>query len=93
MASNKVLKDIHGRTYAKLSDLKPGMKLEADGNFTCLDEGEIVEVKVGVQGKLYVPCHNVEDEEGVTQHYLEGQLDDYTHEYLIGLYPVGALCT
>jgi hypothetical protein len=60
----------------KLIDLKEGDKLVADGGFTCLNEGQIVEVKKDAAGELYVPCRS-------GRHALDGQTDD--GETLVGL--------
>ena len=52
----------------KLSDVKPGMTLVADGGFTCLTLGQHVVVKVGEDDLPYVPCLS-------GRHYLAGQKD------------------
>ncbi len=38
-------RDIHGRPYARLDELKPGHLVEVDGGFTCLRRGEICEAR------------------------------------------------
>ena len=53
-------------SFPKLSEIKPGDKLIADGGFTCLDEDEVVEVAKDEEGFLYVPCRD-------GQHHLDGQ--------------------
>ena len=62
----------------KLTDIKPGDRLVADGGFTCLDEGEICTVVAATAGdaaaqpnvifvgELYVLCRS-------GRHYLDGQ--------------------
>jgi hypothetical protein len=40
----------------KLTDLTPGMRLIADGGFTCLNEGEVVTVEKDDEGQLFVRC-------------------------------------
>lgn len=71
--------DKNGRTYAKLSDVKPCDVLEADGGFDCLKPRQLEIVKVKENGSLYIDCSY----DG--GHILDGQLDD--EGYLIGLYP------
>lgn len=48
-----------------IAEVKVGDKLVADGGFTCLKEGEVVEVKKDGLG-LYVDCTYF-------HHYLDGQ--------------------
>lgn len=62
--------------YAKLSEVKSGDKLRADGGFTCLAEGDIVTI-TKYNSILYVPC-------ACGRHYLEGQLDEKDFNTLIG---------
>ena len=69
--------DKNGKPWAKLSELKEGDKLIADGDFTCLRSAGSVKIKKDHAG-FYFECS-----EG--QHYLDGQLDD-DGEHLIGLY-------
>ena len=73
--------DLQGRTYAKRSELKPGDKVQVDGDFTCMDEGSIFEVKRRADGQLYIDCKS---ESG---HNLIGPLAD-DHDSLVGIYPV-----
>lgn len=54
--------------YVKLSDLKPGDRVLADGGFTCIAAKAVLEV-AGDEYGLFVPC-----EDG--KHYLDGQCDD-----------------
>lgn len=65
--------------YAKPAEVKCGCKLRTDGGFTCIGEGEIVEVKEGkgYDGavELYFNCA-----EG--KHYLDGQYSAETDEYI-----------
>lgn len=75
---------IAGRPYAKMSEIKPGDMLEADGGFICLKEGERVKVVKDADGSLFVPCK-------CGGHNLDGQADD--GEHLIGLYLVESLRT
>lgn len=73
------------KPFAKVSQVKVGTKLKADGGFTCLDEGEVCEVCADEDG-LYIKC-----KEG--RHGLGGQLaseldtdiDPADDEY-VGLY-------
>lgn len=61
----------------KLTELKPGDHVIADGGFTCIEEGARLEVKsdpevgvaLGPEHQLYVDC-------AVGQHFLDGQLTD-----------------
>lgn len=69
--------DKSGRAYAKLSELKAGDRLVADGGFDCLEDGQLVVVKATAAGGLFVICAEGE-------HYLDGQADD--GEHLVGLY-------
>jgi hypothetical protein len=57
------------------------MKLEADGDFTCIPKGAVLEIYTEDDGDLCVRCD-------VGCHALEGQLSDEDHDSLIGLYPV-----
>lgn len=65
------------RTATKLSELKPGDVLIADGGFTCLLNGEACPVKAASSGNLYIPCAD-------GQHFLDGQLD-HDGDSLLGL--------
>ncbi len=58
----------------KLSDVKPGDVLIADGGFTCIKEG----TELIVSEKLTVPCSHGE-------HSLDGQVDFEDSNQLIGL--------
>lgn len=61
----------------KLSEIKPGDILTADGGFTCLKEGETRIVKTDTKtGELYIQC-------SATRHYLDGQVDD--QDNIVGL--------
>lgn len=71
--------DIAGKPYAKLSELKVGDVLAADGGFTCLKDGARRTVKRNVISReLYIDCAD-------HGHTLCGQADD--GEHLVGLYP------
>lgn len=59
--------DSRGRPYARLSQLKPGDKLEFDDGFTCIPDGATRKVRVGTADALYVTCR-------LGRHYLDGQL-------------------
>lgn len=52
----------------KVAEVGPGTRLVADGGFTCLNDGAVVEVRSDDKG-LYVPCAH-------GKHYLDGQTDD-----------------
>lgn len=68
-----------GREWAKLSELVPGRKLIADGGFTCIKDGAVLEVMRDQSGELYVPCS-----EG--HHNLEGQFSEIDHNHLVGFW-------
>lgn len=55
-----------------ITEVKVGDKLVADGGFTCIKEGQVVEVKKNATDGLYVDCD-------YGHHSLEGQLG-YTEE-------------
>ena len=73
------MKDLNGRPYARLDQLKAGDKVETDGDFTCRPAGQVSTVEQDDNGPLYIPCN--ED-----RHDLDGQLDE--KGYLIGVYKV-----
>lgn len=77
-----------GRPWAKLSELKPGDKLKADGGFDCIEEGAILEVKAEDDGELYVECDGPDGAyPGEGQHHsLEGQLSDEDGDSLVGFW-------
>lgn len=74
-------RDIQGREYARLSQLKAGDRVQVDRDFTCIIPFSIRIVREDEQG-LYIKCI-----EG--NHYLDGQLDeaDGDDQILIGIYP------
>lgn len=87
------LSDNFGVTWAHSTTVKAGDKLKCDDGFTCLADGEIVEVctyhghmpnhdedylKLPI-ARLYIPCTEGE-------HFIDGQIGDDGE--LVGLYPV-----
>src|SRR5581483_12175137 len=70
--------DTDGKPWAKLSQVKAGDFLIADGGFPCIKQGARLQVQADGAGDLFVPCA-----EG--PHLLDGQADD--GETIIGLYP------
>lgn len=80
MSDDLVTADTDGRPYAKLSELKVGDVLEADGGFTCIKKGAVLPIWVGNSGQLTVSCllHG--------GHEIGGQADD--GEHLVGFYKV-----
>ena len=60
--------------FAHIDEVKVGTLLEADGGFTCLRNGEVVEVERHESGELTVPCRD-------GTHFLDGQLDE-GNEYI-----------
>jgi len=75
-----------GREWAKLSALKEGDKLLADGGFTCIEEGAILTVAKDGRSNLFVPCGLA----GKDKHYLDGQISDDDHDHLVGFWPAPA---
>ncbi len=76
--------DIQGRAWAHQDTCKAGDVLTCDGGFTCMAEGQEVEVHAdpdheGIES-LFVPCKD-------GAHYLVGQLDFDGCGALVGLYP------
>lgn len=67
------------RENLKLSEAKPGQKVEIDDGFTCCAAG-VVELKRDHAG-IYFSC-----KEG--HHYIEGQADD--GENCVGIFPAVA---
>ncbi len=63
-----------------LDKIKEGDVLIADGGFTCLQEGEELEVKVNKDGEKFVDCN-----EG--QHFLDGQENE--DGKIVGFLPKG----
>lgn len=61
----------------KLSDLKAGDTLVADGGFDCLNLGQSCVVLRDADKRLYVSCS-----EG--RHYLDGQVDHEDQETIVG---------
>lgn len=59
--------------FAKVSEVTLGTKLVADGGFTCLNDGDVVEANRDADGDLFVPCAS-------GTHMLDAQLngDEYT---------------
>lgn len=70
--------DKHGRTYAKLSELRVGSEIMVDGDFTCCEAGDIFRVQDMGKGLAFA-C-----DEG--SHLLIGQADD--GEHCVGVYLV-----
>lgn len=68
----------NGRPYATVDQVVEGSRVECDGGFTCLDEGDVREVLKDNDGGLYIRCSKGE-------HYLDGQIDG---DHYVGLYLV-----
>jgi hypothetical protein len=79
-----------GRPWAKLSELKPGDVLIADGDFDCVTAGEECEVKADEGGALYVDCAGPigpeEPQQEPGKHLLDGQLSDVDGDSLVGFW-------
>lgn len=76
-------KDLQGRAYATVAEVKAGTILQADGDFDCLGKGANVTVFTGDGGVLCFEC-------AAGHHKLEGQLSD-DGTYYVGLYPSNPL--
>lgn len=74
------MKDKNGREYAKLANLKAGDEVETEGLHCIVDKQKLV-VRQEENGDLFIEC-------SAGKHFLAGQIDDDTCEYLIGMYPV-----
>lgn len=78
------MKDKQGGSYATVRGTKPGMKVEVDGGFTCIEKGAVREVKTDAEGHMFFDCT-------AGQRYLAGQYDgeDDDTAVCLGLCPVG----
>lgn len=61
----------------KLKDIQLGTQLVANGDFPCLEEGQVVTVQEDEEGDLFVLCY-------AGEHYLFNQIDDDDGESLVG---------
>jgi hypothetical protein len=75
----KMTTDTANRVYARLSELKVGDIVEVDDGFGCLSKGDQRQIKITVNGSLYIDC-------AIGQHTLIGQLDNAG--FLIGIYKI-----
>lgn len=87
------LTDNFGKAWAHSKTVKAGDKLQCDGGFTCLGDGEVVTVHHHAGdlpnhdpeylkepiARLYIPCKD-------GKHFIDGQIGDDGE--LVGLYPV-----
>ena len=55
-------------TPIRFGDLQPGDYIRADGGFTCIPEGAVLQVQ-GQHQLLWVACTHC-------RHYLDGQIDE-----------------
>lgn len=84
------MKDTHGREYARLSDLKPGDKVQVDSGFTCTPDNVTRKVYAAKNGDLCIRCGGpfevgeTKDAPQVHDHALDGQLA--YKDYLVGVY-------
>ncbi len=79
-------KDLQGRPYVKVSQIKIGVTLQVDGDFTCLKKGakrKVFNKNPDDKSSFYIRC-------SAGYHYLDGQLkeDENGEAYLLGLYLV-----
>lgn len=51
-----------------IDDVRPGIRVKADGGFTCITPGAVLTIQVDEEGFPFVPCC-----EG--GHWLNGQID------------------
>lgn len=78
-----MVKDIKGRPYALVSEVKAGTTIEVDGGFTCINAGELREVEEDERG-LCFKCE-------LGNHYLDGQISvdlESDQHFYIGVYLV-----
>jgi hypothetical protein len=78
--------DTAGRKYLTFADAKPGLRIQVDGGFTCIGDGEFRELKADTQGDLYFECNGPEGECEPGPHILDGQEAD-EGEWYVGVYP------
>lgn len=71
--------DIDGRAYARLSELKAGDAVTVDGDFDCMDKGDVREVEADADGALFIACRD-------GKHILDRQAQA-DGDTLIGIYP------
>lgn len=64
------------KSYMKVSEALPGVKVIVDGGFTCIPEGTIVELKEDTDGSIYFDC-------SAGHHDIAGQVED---NHLIGMF-------
>jgi TATA-binding protein-associated factor Taf7 len=81
-------KDIQGRTYANMNELKPGDIVTVDSGFDCLEPWSQHVVEQDLAGELFIWCAGPDGEypAGSERHHLEGQLNDDS-DALVGVYP------
>ena len=63
--------------FVMMCDAKPGLRLRADGGFTCIEQGALLTVETDSDGIKFVPCSH-------GRHYLDGQLAEDGR--LVGLF-------
>lgn len=81
--------DINGKPWARLSELRIGMYVQADGDFPCIPNEAILRVNGLDDGTLFVNCCGPEDSYHYDeQHSLDGQLDfsEENEDELVGFY-------
>lgn len=78
--------DTDGRAYANFSTLVEGDKVQVDGGFPCMEEGDIKEVFIDRLGK-YILCNGPEDDRSKNgcHHYLSANLSSNGNS-LVGIY-------
>lgn len=73
------MKDLQGREYLTKSQLHEGLRVQVDGDFTCIPKNAIRIVKLS-DGGYWIACKT-------GKHYLDGQLAPRRSITLIGIYP------
>ena len=84
------------KSFAKLSELRPGQLVRVDGGFTCIEPNAVRMVMEDKHG-LYVLCAGPEDDDSCDlfdvgcHHYLSGQAGGENHDEdeCIGVYSHG----
>jgi hypothetical protein len=76
MTENGKTMDTLGRSWAKLSSLRDGDRIELDDGFDCINPG-LITIHADENKRLYFNC-------GDGKHYLDCQADD--GEHCVGCY-------
>jgi hypothetical protein len=52
----RIARDINGKAYARISEIKEGDYVIVDGGFTCMKDGTRKRVRLGRNGELNIAC-------------------------------------